>query len=423
MEYLTRTTDSELDELLPGLAAIALEGAKGVGKTETARRRARTVLALDDPVERQLLSADPRRLLSATPPVLVDEWQRHPPVWDAVRRAVDADRSPGRFLLTGSATPPPGTAIHSGAGRILPLRMRPLTLQERGVAAATVSLRHVLHGHREALEGRSTTELADYVEEILASGFPGIRDLPSRPRRAALDGYLERIIDRDFPDQDLPVRRPAALRSWLTAYAAATATNARHQAILDASTPGEADKPARSTVVAYREVLQRLWLIDPVPGWAPGLNELTRLQQAPKHHLADPALAARLLGVTGEALLAGQGRALGSAPLGLLGALFESLATLCVRVAAQAAESRVHHLRDRNGKHEVDLIVERDDRCFVAIEIKLAGSVTDHDVRHLRWLRDRAGDLWLDGIVLTAGPYAYRRRDGIGVVPLSLLGA
>lgn len=285
-----------------------------MGKTETARRRAGTVLALDDPVERPLLMADPRRLVSGQPPVLVDEWQRHPPVWDAVRCAVDADHSPGRFLLTGSATPPPGAAIHSGAGRIVSLRMRPLTLAERGVSTPTVSLRGLLLGDHREIEGQSTLELPDYVDEILASGLPGIRDLPGRARRMALDRHLERIADRDLPSQGQTVRKPTALRAWLTAYAAATASSASYEVMLRASAPGDADKAARSTVEAYREVLQQLWLLDPVPGWRPARDELGRLQQTPKHHLADPALAVRLLGVTSDDLLSGKGATLRPAP-------------------------------------------------------------------------------------------------------------
>src|SRR5205085_951900 len=146
---------------------------------------------------------------------------------------------------------------------------------------------------------------SDYVEEIVASGFPAIRRLSGRARRAQLDGYLTRMVERDFPDQGLRVRRPGTLRAWLAAYAAATATTASYNTILDAATPGEADKPAKTTTIAYREVLSQLWLLDPTPGWTPGGGRLSRLTQAPRHHLADPGLATHLLGVDQAALLRG----------------------------------------------------------------------------------------------------------------------
>lgn len=340
-----------------------------------------------------------------------------------MRRSVDRDARPGRFLLTGSATPT-NAPIHSGAGRIVQLRMRPMSLAERAVERSTVSLRALLTGAAPDIGGDTALTLADYAEEIVRSGFPGIRRLPARACRAQLDGYLSRIVEREFPELGHVVRRPGTLRAWLRAYAAATATTAAYNAILDAATPGETDKPAKTTTIGYRDVLTQLWLLEPVPGWLPTHNGLTRLAQAPKHHLADPALAARLLGTNVAALLAGRdpGRATGfEGPL--LGALFESLITLSVRGYAQAAEATVHHLRTRNGDHEVDLIVERDDGRVVAIEIKLSPSVGDSAVKHLRWLRERLGDRLLDSVVITTGRHAYRRADGIAVVPAALLGA
>jgi predicted AAA+ superfamily ATPase len=422
MRYLRRVVDEELDALLPALAALSLDGAKGVGKTETATRRARTVFALDEAPQRDLLQADPDRLARASRPVLVDEWQRFPAVWDMIRRSVDRDPSPNQYLLTGSATAATDAPMHSGAGRIVQVRMRPLSLPERGLCTATVSVRALLTGDRPPIDGDSALTLPEYVDEILASGFPGIRGLPERARRVQLDGYLARVVDRDFPEQGHPVRRPASLRAWLTAYAAATATNSSYNTILNAATPGEGDKPAKTTVIAYRDVLTQLWLLDPIPGWSPSRSALTRLQEAPKHHLADPALAARLLGATRDSLLAGDRNALSPRDGTLLGALFESLVALTVRVTAQNAEATTWHLRTGNGDHEVDFILERDDHKIVAIEVKLASTISDRDTVHLRWLRDRLGPDLLDSVIVTTGQYAYRRTDGIAVVPLALLG-
>jgi hypothetical protein len=419
--YQRRIVDGELDELFAGLPAIALEGPKAVGKTATALQRAATVYRLDDDAERSIAQADPSRLLEGERPVLIDEWQRFPESFDRVRRAVDAGAGPGSFLLTGSASPtePP---THSGAGRIVQVRLRPMTLAERNVGSPTVRLRQLLQGERGPISGRTEVNLERYVNEILTSGFPGIRGLSDRLARAQLDGYLERIIDRDFEDLGRQVRRPGMLRRWMQAYAAATATTASYEKIRDAATSGHGEKPTRATTQPYRDVLERLWILDPVPAWLPTRNRLARLSAPPKHHLADPALAARLLGVDAATLLQAQ-------PAGppmtrdgtLLGALFESLVTLSIRVYAQAAEARTAHLRTWSGNREIDLIIERG-RQVLAIEVKLGQTPDERDVRHLHWLRNELGDDLADAIVITTGHAAYRRSDGIAVIPAALLG-
>jgi predicted AAA+ superfamily ATPase len=419
--YAARVVDAELGEYLGGLAAVALEGAKGVGKTRTALQRARTVVQLDDPAQRDLVLADPGRALRGTTPVLVDEWQHVPSTWDAVRRAVDAGAAPGSFLLAGSAVPR-DTGVHSGAGRIVRLRMRPMTLSERGVERPTVSLAGLLTGRKPEVAGTTTVGLDQYADEICRSGLPAVRSLPPRLRRAQLDGYVDRIVDRDFPDLGRAVRNPAPLRRWMTAYAAAESTVTAYDRLLEAATPGEQDKPAKTTTIAYRDVLERLWFLDPVPAWTPSRNHLARLAAAPKHHLLDPAFAARLLGVDADALAGAEPARGAGREATLLGQLFESLVTLDVRVHAQAAEARTGHLRLRGGNHEVDLVVERGDGKVVAIEVKLAGTVTDADVKHLHWLQEALGDDVLDAVVVTSGSDAYRRRDGIAVVPAALLG-
>ena len=419
--YVRRVVDDDLDELMLGLPAISLEGPKGVGKTATAEQRATTVYRLDDPGTLEIVRADGDRLATGTPPILVDEWQRHPASWDVVRRAVDRGVGPGHFLLTGSATPSVHPT-HSGAGRIVRLRVRPMTLPERGVATPSVSLRALLAGTSPPLDGTTDVRLDGYVTEILAGGFPGMRARTGRARRAALDSYIDRILDTDLPELEVKIRHPATLRRWLAAYAAATATSTSYEKIRDAATSGEAQKPAKTTTIPYREALERLWVLEPLEAWSPTHNHLSRLVHAPRHHLADPALAGRLVGTGRQALLAGQGPAGVPRDGTYLGSLFESLTTLAVRVFAQAADARVFHFRTKGGEREVDLIIERDDHHVVAIEVKLAATVEDADVRHLTWLQQRLGDELLDAIVVTTGQHAYRRPDGIGVVPLALLG-
>lgn len=297
-----------------------------------------------------------------------------------------------------------------------------MTLVERGVGSPTVSLRQLLEGGRAPITGRTDVDLKRYVDEILMSGFPGIRGLPDRPSRAQLDGYLERIVDRDFEDLGRKVRRPATLRRWMQAYAAATATSTSYEKIRDAATSERGEKPTRATTQPYRDVLERLWILDPVPAWLPTRNRLARLSLPPKHHLADPALAAHLLGVDAVSLL--QARPAGP-PMPrdgtLLGALFESLVVLCVRVYAQAAQAQIAHLRTWSGDREIDLIVEHEGR-ILALEVKLGQVPEDRDVRHLLWLQQELGDDLVDAVVVTTGQAAYRRPDGIGVIPAALLG-
>lgn len=421
MAYERRIVDDELDELFPEIAAIALDGPKGVGKTATASKRAIDSVYLDDSAQKTAVAADPRGILERPRPLLIDEWQRVPEVWDVVRR--EADRNPvgGQFLLTGSATPNHEATAHSGAGRVLRLRMRPLSLAERGVSDGTVSLAAMVRGKQPELRGTTAFGLSDYVREITASGFPGLRSLGSRALRAQLDSYLRNIVDRDIPQEGIEVRRPDVLLDWLRAYAAATSTTASYSAILDAATPGISEKPNRETTTTYRDILTQLWVLDPVPAWTASGSQLSRLQQSPKHHLADPALAARLLRVDDRSLIDGAGRVIGSNEGTLLGALFESLVTLCIRPAAQAAEAEVRHLRTRNGDHEVDLVLVGPDGRVTALEVKLASTVTDRDVRHLIWLREKLGDRLADAAVISTGPMTYRRSDGIGVIPLALL--
>jgi len=422
VSYTTRVLDQELDEVLGSLPALAIEGPKGVGKTKTASRRAATIHRFDDPAQLGVAEADPPRLLGAKKPILLDEWQWLPETWDLVRRAVDEGAAPESFLLTGSASPD-GTGRHSGAGRIPTIRMRPLALAERLDAPPSVSLAELLGGGRPNLEGETPVGLEDYVEEILASGFPGLRGVSDRALRLQLDGYVERIVDRDFPELGHLVRNPAGLRRWMAAYAAATATTTSFEKIRAAATGDEGERLSKDAARPYRAVLERLWLLDPVPAWQPTRRHLSRLTAASKHHLADPALAACLLGATRAGLLE-------AVPLGppvprdgtLLGALFESLVTLCVRVYAQRAEARTGHLRTFSGNREVDLVVEAQDGRVVAIEVKLRRTIKDDDTRNLRWLREKIGDELLDAIVVTTGETAYRRPDGIGVVPAALLG-
>ena len=415
--------DDQLDVMTKVLPAIVLEGAKGVGKTATARQRAQTVFSLDDEGTESIVLGNPRAVMRGKGTILIDEWHLVPSVWNVVRHAVDDGAEPGRFLLAGSAMPRPQARIHSGAGRIVRLMMRPWSLPERGIEQPTVSLGALLAGDAPEVEGSTDLALDDYVDEILCSGFPGIRQAAAEARPYLLESYVDRIVDHDVEAFGAKVLRPESLRGWLSAYGAATGTAASYAAILRAATPGQDVKPSAPTAMAYRDLLQRLWVLDPLPAWSPGSAPLTRLGRAPKHHLVDPSLAALLAGATHESLVRGNGPGGVGRDGTFLGGLFESLAAQTVRVLAQGLRATVSHFRLRGGEHEVDIIVERPDRKVVAIEVKLSATVRPADVAHLAWLAERAPGWVVDRVVLNTGARAYRRPDGIAVVPLGLLGA
>lgn len=419
--YHRRVIDAELADLAEDVPAIAVVGPKAIGKTESARRLAGSMLDLSDVDQRAIVASSRHDALSTTaPPLLIDEWQYDPEIWEAMRRAVDTDPTPGRFILTGSANPR-GVRVHSGAGRVVRLRMRPMSLSERSAAEPTVSLAALWRGE-PAVGGTSPLRLADYADEILASGFPGIRFARDRARPRLLAGYVQSALEHEVPELGFVPRRPESLSQWLRAYAAASSTTTTYESIA-AAVPDD-QRPTRATIGDYRDVLSHLWLLDPVPAFTLGRNRLAGLGRMPKHQLADPALVGALLRLSPASLLdstaGSEFAALRDGPL--LGTLFESLATLCVRVHAQPLDLAVSHLRTSRGDHEVDLLVHASDGRALAFEVKLAATPDDHDVRHLHWLGDRMGDDLVDKVVLTTGPQAYRRPDGVAVVPLGLLG-
>lgn len=417
--------DATLDRFVRSFAAIAIEGAKGVGKTATARQRAATEFKLDEPEALAIVQADHDRVLAADPPVLVDEWQLQPPIWDAIRNADDRGAAPGSYLLTGSADPR-DAAVHTGAGRIVRLRMRPLSLAERLDAPPAVSLAALLDGDRPGLDGETDFDLEGYVDEILLGGFPGLRRYEGAAHRAQITSYLDLIVEKDFPQLGQRVRNPEALRRWMTAYAAATSGTASFETIRRATSSNVGDELARSTVIPYRDALRRLYVVDPVPAWRPAGSPLKELGDAEKHQLVDPALAARLVRATKGRLLDGTSSGPAMPRDGTqLGALFEALVTLSVRAyvtSNEAAEPDVRHFRTHRGDREVDLIVEREDGDILAIEVKLKAVPDDGDVAHLNWLANRLGDRVIDRVIVTTGRAAYRRPDGVAVVPAALLG-
>ncbi len=424
--YQRRLVDDLLDRFCADVPAVVLRGPRAVGKSATGSQRAKTIFNLEDPDEVELLVAQPDRLRTAEPPILVDEWQRWPRLWDKVRNAVDADPTPNRFLLAGSSAPRHRPS-HSGAGRFLFLRMRPMSLTERGVDTPSVSLADLLSDDTCDVGGDTDVVLGDYAEEVMKSGFPGMRSIAPTSRDEYIDSYLDALfsypIDGDADDP--PSRDADLLARWSKAYASATATTASYTTIRDASSEGDPDDvPSKGQAKNVRRTLLDAYVLDPLAAWLPASIPLRRLGEAPKHHLSDPALAASLLGVDVEALVGPNARKQFIAKQRpLMAALFESLVAQSVRIYAGYNRASTYHLRTHGGEHEVDLIVERRDGGVVALEVKLRGTPTASDYRHLRWLKDAIGDRFLDGGIITSGPHAYRHpQTGFAVIPAALLG-
>lgn len=419
-QYLQRSIDPTLDRLLAAVPAIAIDGPKGVGKTETCSRRGE-LFSLDLPPQRARAMADPRfNLTQGT--VVIDEWQYFPQIWNEVRHAVDEGAPAGRFLLTGSATPPPGSALHSGAGRILRLRMRPMGLFERGLGTQQISLADIWNEKISPADIAGIPDcpldLSDYLQEITLTGLPALRNYSLDPDIAGeqVDAYITSIVDHELPENGANIRRPAALRAWLRAYAAANATTTSFNEIARSATAGDTNPPSHDTIKNYREHLSRLWLLDPLDGWSPSQNAFTRLQSAPKHYLADPGLAARLLSMTTNKLLRAKNAV-------LAGHLFESLAVLTLRVIADQLGMTTGHLRTGKGDHEVGLIMEDREGRIMAFEIKLSGTVDAADARHLNWLESKIPPEDFAGkVIITAGQTAYPLPNGTLVLPLGSIG-
>ena len=420
--YKKRLLDPIIKSYFKELPALSIDGAKAVGKTATASRYARHIMRLDIDEGIDLLGGGLPVLKAQQKPLLIDEWQRFPRSWDYVRRLVDEDSSPGQYLLTGSAIPQQ-TCTHSGAGRIVRLRMRPLSLEERELEVPAVRVKDLLNGSVDQINATSGLDLTNYITEITASGFPGIRPLSPVARETQLDSYLANLTEREFPENGVFVRKPAILLNWLRSYAAATASVSSYQAILDASTPGEDQKPSGKTTLAYRDTLDSLWITDRVQAWLPAGKTLTALGKKPKHFLADPALAARLLHITADQLLSGTARPLLTLNTGsTIGRFFEALVALSLQTYATVNRAGLFHFRSAKGDREIDFIMERG-FSILAIEVKLSSDVTDADVAHLNWLAANYPDYAITRIVLNAGKNAYTRKDGIHVIPASLLGA
>lgn len=414
--YLPRHWDDLLSDQLHAMGAVLIEGVKGCGKTATARQLAVSEVLLDtDPEAERRASIDPRLLLDGGTPRLLDEWQRVPRVWDAVRREVDDRAVPGQFILTGSATPHEETQRHSGAGRFGTLRMRTMTLVEKQAVQARVSLSELMEGSG-FIPVNSPLTLQDYLEHIAVGGWPLLVGADQRAAKTYMDGYLRVIIEHDIDEVAGGSRSPRLVYRFLHAYAQMVSHTANLSTIMKRAqdeADNEADVPGRRTATVYLDALKRMMLVDEVPAWDPSVRSSKRLVLSPKRHLADPSLAAALLGMSPSRMME---------DLQTTGFLFESLVAHELRIYGEAANASCFHYREAGGRLEVDYILETLDGNWIGVEVKLGASDVDKAAETLKQLAGRVAQAPQALMVVTGTSLAYTRDDGVHVVPLGVLG-
>lgn len=396
-----------LQELLAELPAVLVVGPRAAGKTTTAARHAVSFVRLDRPAEAAAFHADPdAALASFDEPVALDEWQEVPTVLGAVKRAVDTGPRPGRFLLTGSVRADIEAETWPGTGRVVRVDMFPMTVGERLERSTRPLIDRLMDG--EPLEPATPpTDLRGYIELALQGGFPELLQLSERGRRRWIDSYVDQLLTRDAALVDRG-RDPARLRRYLEAYALNSAGLVEDKTLYDAAGID------RRTAIAYEALLVNLQVVDAVPAWTS--NRLKRLTLTPKRYLVDPALLAGIIGVTESAVLRDGD---------LLGRVLDTFVAAHLRAEADVAHhrARIYHLRQEQGRHEIDLLAEVGAERVVGIEVKATSAPDSSSAAHLTWLRDRLGDRFVAGVVLHTGPATFGLGDRITAAPISTLWA
>ncbi len=415
--YIPRIAEREFDELLSTFGAVLIEGPKWCGKTTTAFTRAKSSLLLTDPFRdfenRTRAEIDPARAIEGEAPRLIDEWQEVPKLWDAARFECDRKGGePGQFIFTGSATPrDESKPMHSGAGRFARLRMDTMTLFELGKSSGEVELSKLIAGEQFNAQFGSLDSKA-IAELIVRGGWPASikRNTAAAARMAA--SYIDAVAEEDLTKVDGVRRDPEKIKAVIASLARNESTLATVKTIT-ADLNGGA---TRQTVSAYISLLSRISFVRDVPAWSPAMRSPVRLRETPKHHLADPSLAAAAMGANVEALLD---------DFKTLGLLFESLALHDLWVYARANGMGLYHYHDEDDL-EVDAIVASPGGTWLPVEVKLGAAQLPEATENLLALEKRmvragnkppAAKLAIIGF----GSHAHVTEDGIQVVPLDVL--
>ena len=415
--YIPRLCDADLQLALQSSGAVLIEGAKWCGKTSTASKASRSVVYMQDPdnAGAYLAMADskPSLLLKGETPRLIDEWQMAPVLWDAVRFEVDKRGQTGQFILTGSAVPSDNVTAHTGTGRISRLTLRPMSLFESLESNGALSLRTLLDGNQD-VEASSELSMEEIAFALCRGGWPAsIKHRGASALRMATD-YVEAVINYDVSRVDNVDKNPDRVRLLLRSLARNIATSATYQTIrsdMEATDISISDK----TINSYINALRRIFVVEDLPAWSPSLRSKTAIRTSAKRHFVDPSIATAVLRTNPDGLLK---------DFQYFGFLFESLCTRDMRVYAQKNDGDVFHYRDKSGL-ESDLIVRLRDGRWAAIEVKLGKKQIDEAAENLLTLKARIDEDKMGPasflMVITGGQYAYRRSDGVLVVPIACL--
>ena len=421
MEYKQRIADGILQRKLAGKGAVQIEGPKWCGKTTTAKQVAASILDLSDEnvfnQSKQMMGIDPRALLKGETPRLIDEWQTIPGLWDSVRSEVDRRGEFGQYILTGSSVLPDAiTTIHSGTGRYAHLRMRPMSLFESGEGNPTISVRGLFDGETYEVQ-TNALDLEAVAYLLCRGGWPLATLLTGETALDQAFDYVDSIIERDMQRVDGVNRSPERTRRLLRSFARNISAPASYHAFRADMLNNDVRTLDEDTVADYIKALKKLYVVEGLEAWNPNLRSKSAIRTADTRHFVDPSIGTAVLGLGPQDLIN---------DLKTFGLLFEDMAVRDLRVYAEALDGHLYHYRDSDGA-ECDAVIHRRNGNYGLIEIKLGGM--DNIEMAAASLKKMAGKIDTSRMpapafmmVLTAvGPYAYRRPDGVFVVPIGCL--
>lgn len=420
--YRARLTDNILARKLKGKGAVLIEGPKWCGKTTTAEQMAKSILYMSKPedVKANLVAADiqPSKLLEGKTPRLIDEWQIAPKLWDAVRFEVDHRNKTGQFILTGSAVPPDNDEIfHTGTGRFAWIKMRPMTLFESGESTGEISLKELFKKPEKILAQNKLDDLAKLAFLICRGGWPGAIDMEDDIALEQAFDYFDAIVNSDISRVDNVQRDSERAKRLMKSYARHQGTQAANTVIRDDILANDAESLTEDTVYAYTNALRKIFVIEDMPAWNPNLRSKTAIRTSDTRYFIDPSIATASLGLGPEDL---------TNDLNTMGLFFETLCVRDLRVYAESLDGQVYHYRDKSGL-ECDTVIHLRNGSFGLVEIKLGGdTLIEEGAQNLKKFSAKIDTKKMKEpsflMVLTGtGKFAYRREDGVYVVPVGCL--
>ncbi len=417
-EYFPRILDKILPERMDYIGAILIEGPKWCGKTMTAQMMTKSQLFMQDPDNRvsYLYAAEntPSLLLKGDKPRLLDEWQMAPVIWDAVRFNIDQTGLTNQFILTGSSVPVDNAVMHTGTGRIGRIMMRPMSLYESRESTGDVSLKSVFDGEND-IEAISNLDIEGIAYAIVRGGWPAaVTSKNKNSFRQAID-YVEAVINRDVSEVDGVDKNLDRVRSIMLSLSRNISTLANLTIISKDVIGNGGEEISSKTISLYINALRRIFVVEDLPAWLPSLRSKTAIRTSSKRQFVDPSIATAMFRIKPDKLLQ---------DFNYFGFLFESLCIRDLRIYADAIDGRLYHYRDKSGL-EIDAIISLPDGRWGAIEIKLGDSEIEKGVVNLLKLAKKINTDKMHNpsflMVITGGKLAYKRRDGVFIVPISCL--